>query len=144
MELRIGRLIDHVHLVVRDLAASQAFYRAAIEALGRGRRAARGGRLLRRSTSSTSRRGGLRRRAGHPPPPRLPGRATRRRCGAGTRPSSPPGGATTAPRARATTIRATTRAFALDPDGNNVEAVFHGPATRSADVGRRHRPPWRP
>jgi hypothetical protein len=23
-------------------------------------------------------------------------------------------------------------AFALDPDGNNVEAVFHGPAQRSA------------
>jgi catechol 2,3-dioxygenase-like lactoylglutathione lyase family enzyme len=23
-------------------------------------------------------------------------------------------------------------AFVLDPDGNNVEAVFHGPATRSA------------
>ena len=24
-------------------------------------------------------------------------------------------------------------AFALDPDGNNIEAVFHGPADRSAD-----------
>ena len=24
-------------------------------------------------------------------------------------------------------------AFALDPDGNNIEAVFHGPAQRSAD-----------
>jgi predicted lactoylglutathione lyase len=24
-------------------------------------------------------------------------------------------------------------AFLLDPDGNNVEAVFHGPAQRSAD-----------
>jgi catechol 2,3-dioxygenase-like lactoylglutathione lyase family enzyme len=24
-------------------------------------------------------------------------------------------------------------AFVLDPDGNNIEAVFHGPATRSAD-----------
>ena len=23
-------------------------------------------------------------------------------------------------------------AYVLDPDGNNVEAVFHGPATRSA------------
>jgi catechol 2,3-dioxygenase-like lactoylglutathione lyase family enzyme len=25
-------------------------------------------------------------------------------------------------------------AYALDPDGNNVEAVFHGPADRSADA----------
>ena len=24
-------------------------------------------------------------------------------------------------------------AFALDPDGNNIEVVFHGPATYSAD-----------
>ncbi len=24
--------------------------------------------------------------------------------------------------------------FVLDPDGNNVEAVFHGPSTRSADA----------
>jgi catechol 2,3-dioxygenase-like lactoylglutathione lyase family enzyme len=31
-------------------------------------------------------------------------------------------------------------AFLLDPDGNNVEAVFHGPAERSAasvEVGRK-------
>jgi hypothetical protein len=25
-------------------------------------------------------------------------------------------------------------AFLLDPDGNNVEAVYHGPAKRSADA----------
>lgn len=25
-------------------------------------------------------------------------------------------------------------AYLLDPDGHNVEAVFHGPATRSADA----------
>ncbi|ABF87650.1 conserved hypothetical protein [Myxococcus xanthus DK 1622] len=24
-------------------------------------------------------------------------------------------------------------AFVLDPDGNNIEAVFHGPVTRSAE-----------
>ncbi len=27
-------------------------------------------------------------------------------------------------------------AFVLDPDGNNIEAVFHGPAARSADSVR--------
>ena len=31
----VGRLLDHVHLRVRDLAASRRFYRAALEALGR-------------------------------------------------------------------------------------------------------------
>ena len=32
-ELHRGRLIDHIQLVVRDLAASQAFYTAALGAL---------------------------------------------------------------------------------------------------------------
>lgn len=27
-------------------------------------------------------------------------------------------------------------AFFIDPDGNNIEAVFHGPSTRSADAVR--------
>jgi catechol 2,3-dioxygenase-like lactoylglutathione lyase family enzyme len=35
MEYHFGRLIDHVHLVVSDLDASKAFYRAALQALGR-------------------------------------------------------------------------------------------------------------
>ena len=33
-ELHRGRLIDHVQLVVRDLAASQTFYSAVFEVLG--------------------------------------------------------------------------------------------------------------
>src|SRR5918992_433950 len=34
MEFQQGRLLDHVHLRVRDLDASKRFYRAAVEALG--------------------------------------------------------------------------------------------------------------
>ncbi|HEX6363990.1 MAG TPA: VOC family protein, partial [Albitalea sp.] len=34
LELHRGRLIDHVQLVVRDLAASQRFYAAVFEVLG--------------------------------------------------------------------------------------------------------------
>ncbi|HEX2194433.1 MAG TPA: VOC family protein, partial [Candidatus Limnocylindria bacterium] len=34
MEFHRGRLIDHVHLRCRDLAASQRFYRAVLDALG--------------------------------------------------------------------------------------------------------------
>lgn len=34
MEYHFGRLIDHVHLRVRDLEASKRFYRAVIMALG--------------------------------------------------------------------------------------------------------------
>jgi len=34
-ELHVGRLIDHVHLRARDLAATQRFYRAVLAALGK-------------------------------------------------------------------------------------------------------------
>jgi catechol 2,3-dioxygenase-like lactoylglutathione lyase family enzyme len=34
-ELHLGRLLDHVHLRVTDLAASRRFYEAALGALGR-------------------------------------------------------------------------------------------------------------
>ena len=36
MQFHLGRLIDHVHLRVRDLEASRRFYAAVLEALGRG------------------------------------------------------------------------------------------------------------
>ena len=35
MEFHLGRLIDHVHLRVRDLEASKRFYRSVLHALGR-------------------------------------------------------------------------------------------------------------
>lgn len=66
-DLHRGRLIDHLQLVVADLAASKAFYSAVLEAL-----------------------------------------------------EVPMGG---------TGYYA---AFVLDPDGNNIEAVYHGEARRSA------------
>ncbi|GEM_PF-3033751 len=34
MELHRGRLIDHLQLVVRDLAASRRFYQAVFDAIG--------------------------------------------------------------------------------------------------------------
>lgn len=34
MDLHRGRLIDHIHLRTRDLAATQRFYKALLEALG--------------------------------------------------------------------------------------------------------------
>ena len=65
--------------------------------------------------------------------------ATARPSSAGTPPSWTPAAATTAGRASASTTPAYYGAFALDPDGNNVEAVNHGPATRSVDAVE-HRP----
>jgi catechol 2,3-dioxygenase-like lactoylglutathione lyase family enzyme len=34
MEYHQGRLVDHVHLIVRDLEASKRFYRAVLDVLG--------------------------------------------------------------------------------------------------------------
>ena len=35
MEYHFGRLIDHIHLIVSDLDASKAFYRSVLQSLGR-------------------------------------------------------------------------------------------------------------
>ena len=48
-QLHRGRLIDHVHLIARDLAASRRFYDAALGAIGRkveGEGEGGGGELL--------------------------------------------------------------------------------------------------
>ena len=45
----LGRLLDHVHLVVRDLPASRRFYEAALAALGRERAYIRGQRAYGRA-----------------------------------------------------------------------------------------------
>ena len=48
-------------------------------------------------------------------------------------PHSKPADATTARPASATYHEGYYAAYVLDPDGTNVEAVYHGPAERSAD-----------
>jgi len=42
VELHLGRVLDHVHLRVRDLEASRRFYEAALGALGRELRTGEG------------------------------------------------------------------------------------------------------
>ena len=54
-------------------------------------------------------------------------------CGASTKPGSPRAAATTARPASGSITPGYFAAFLLDPDGNNVEAVYHGPAQRSAE-----------
>ena len=135
-ELHRGRLIDHIQLVVRDLAASRAFYDAVFDALdvplgGEGEDWFWVDELF----VSTAGSGAA---AGH-----LTGRhhlAFQARDRAmvdafhaaalahGGRDHGAPGERPYHPGYYA--------AFVLDPDGNNIEAVFHGPAARSADSVR--------
>ena len=129
----MGRLLDHVHLRVSDLEASKRFYAAALEALGLG--PLDEGPATSSSTSSSS-----------PPTARRPRtctsrsrRPTARRStrfhaaalAAGGRDNGAPGERHYHPGYYA--------AFVLDPDGNNIEAVNHGPAT-ALGGGREIRP----
>lgn len=132
MELHRGRLIDHVQLVVNDVEASRRFYAAIFEVLGippgmSGEGFFSYDELVVSSKTSEAATG------------ELTGRvhlafATRDRAmvdafyraalAAGGRDHGAPGVRPYHPDYYA--------AFVLDPDGNNIEAVFHGPATYSA------------
>jgi catechol 2,3-dioxygenase-like lactoylglutathione lyase family enzyme len=132
MELHRGRLIDHVQLVVKDLAASRRFYTAAFDVLGipLGGEAADYfwyDELFVSSLDSKSALGKVTGRAHLAF--QAKDRATVDRfhgavLAAGGRDNGKPGERPYHPGYYA--------AFALDPDGNNIEAVFHGPARRSA------------
>ena len=125
MELKRGRLIDHLHLHSSDLAASKRFYKAVLGTLGiqitdggvyffadelwvdSGKSATSVHFAFQAADRETVERfyeAGLK---------------------AGGRDNGPPGERHYHPGYYA--------AFLLDPDGNNVEAVYHGPANKSAD-----------
>ncbi len=133
-ELFRGRLIDHLQLVVRDLAASRRFYEAALATLGIGI----GGsgdtwfwadELFVSSVDSEAALGEPTGR--HHVAFQARDRAMVEAFHAaalanGGRDNGAPGERPYHPGYYA--------AFVLDPDGNNIEAVYHGPAARSADA----------
>jgi catechol 2,3-dioxygenase-like lactoylglutathione lyase family enzyme len=125
-EFHAGRLLDHVHLRVRDLEASKRFYRAALESLGLGL-TWEGGDAFAADELFVS--------ADAPPTVRLHlafqaadrdavHRFHEAALAAGGRDNGAPGERRYHPGYYS--------AYVLDPDGNNVEAVHHGPSTRSA------------
>jgi catechol 2,3-dioxygenase-like lactoylglutathione lyase family enzyme len=129
-EWHLGRLIDHVHLRARDLAATRRFYRAVlgaldkpinaddethlqvdelwIDALGNDRPSATHVHLAFQARDADAVR-----------------RFHEAGLAAGGRDNGAPGERKYHPGYFA--------AFLLDPDGNNVEAVYHGAASRSAE-----------
>jgi catechol 2,3-dioxygenase-like lactoylglutathione lyase family enzyme len=129
MQFHQGRLIDHIHLRAADLEASKRFYKAVLAALGRTDTvregpnyfnadelwidAAEAGRISRVHLAFQA-----------------PDRETVLRfheaaLAAGGRDNGGPGERSYHPGYYA--------AFVFDPDGNNIETVYHGPATRSAE-----------
>jgi catechol 2,3-dioxygenase-like lactoylglutathione lyase family enzyme len=131
-ELHRGRLIDHVQLVVRDLAASQRFYGAVFEALhipmgGSGEGYFWADELFVSTADSDAAQGHLTGRhhlAFQAKDSAAVDAFYDAALAHGGTDNGAPGERSYHPGYYA--------AFVLDPDGNNIEAVFHGQATRSA------------
>lgn len=132
-ELHRGRLIDHIQLVVTDIAASKRFYRAVFEVLG----IPLGGEgddhiwadelyiSTRESDAAIGQLTGRVHLAFQGRDRAMVDRFYRAALAAGGKDFGAPGERKYHPGYYG--------AFVLDPDGNNIEAVFHGPATQSAE-----------
>ncbi|OON61956.1 glyoxalase [Massilia sp. KIM] len=135
-ELFRGRLIDHIQLVVRDLDASRRFYTAVFEVLevplgGSGETYFWADELFISSPGSEAALGELTGRhhlAFQARDQAMVDAFYRAALAHGGRDNGAPGERAYHPGYYA--------AFVLDPDGNNIEAVFHGAAERSAPAVR--------
>lgn len=131
-ELHRGRLIDHLQLVVRDLTASQTFYTAVFKALqvpmgGTGDGYFWADELFVSTADSEAAHGVLTGRhhlAFQAQDQTMVEAFYKAALAHGGTDNGAPGMRTYHPGYYA--------AFVLDPDGNNIEAVFHGEAKRSA------------
>lgn len=131
-QLHRGRLIDHIQLVVRDLQTSERFYRAVLAVLGIPVLSTDQGyfiadELTVSAPDSATALGALTGR--HHLAFQAKDRETvdafyRAALAHGGRDNGAPGIRAYHPGYYA--------AFVLDPDGNNIEAVYQGDATRSA------------
>jgi catechol 2,3-dioxygenase-like lactoylglutathione lyase family enzyme len=134
MELHRGRLIDHLQLVVRDLAASRRFYQAVFDTIGipiagEGDTYFWADELFISTPDSEAALGQLTGR--HHLAFQARDRATveafhRAALANGGKDNGAPGERPYHPGYYA--------AFVLDPDGNNIDVVFLGPADYCADA----------
>jgi catechol 2,3-dioxygenase-like lactoylglutathione lyase family enzyme len=132
MELHRGRLIDHVQLVVKDIEASKRFYKAVLGALdvpigGEAADHIWSDELFVSTAESKAAQGSRTGRAhlAFQAPNRAAVDAFHKAgLAAGAKDNGAPGERPYHPGYYA--------AFLVDPDGNNIEAVHHGVAQRSA------------
>jgi catechol 2,3-dioxygenase-like lactoylglutathione lyase family enzyme len=131
-ELHRGRLIDHIQLVVRDLAATQRFYAAVFDVLkipmgGTGEGFFWADELFVSTPDSKAAQGALTGRchlAFQAPSESVVDAFYAAALANGGTDNGAPGIRPYHPGYYA--------AFVLDPDGNNIEAVYHGQGKRSA------------
>ena len=132
MELHRGRLIDHIQLVVRDLPAAERFYTAIFNVLnipvgGTGEGFFWADELVVSTQDSEAAQGALTGRqhlAFQARDRAMVDAFYRAALSNGGKDNGAPGDRPYHPGYYA--------AFVLDPDGNNIEAVYHGEALRSA------------
>ena len=125
MEYHFGRLIDHVQLVVTDLETSKRFYRAALKSLGRDISGEGDGYFFADELFVSPGDHHTHVHLAFQSPDRDGvHRFYEAALAAGGTDNGAPGERHYHPGYYA--------AYVLDPDGNNIEAVNHGPATRSA------------
>ncbi len=128
MQIHRGRLIDHVHLRVANLDAAKRFYRAVLESLGRAQGIREGDDFYNADELWIDKADGpvsrvhLAFQAESQAQVRAFHAAALR---AGGRENGAPG--------ERSYHRGYYAAFVLDPDGNNIEAMHHGPAKKSAE-----------
>ena len=124
-ETHKGRLFDHVHLRVADLEASRRFYAAALAVLGIDVRSGEGwfsaDELWVSADAEPTARVHL---AFQADGPEAVARFHAAALAAGGRDNGGPGERAYHPGYYS--------AYVFDPDGNNIEAVYHGPVRRSA------------
>ena len=128
MEFHRGRLFDHVHLRVADVERSLRFYRAVLEAIGRADALHEGPGFFWADELYVDKADGPVSRvhiAFQAADQAMVQRFHAQALAAGGTDHGAPGPRDYHPGYYG--------AFVRDPDGNNVEAVFHGPNTRSAD-----------
>lgn len=131
-QLHRGRLIDHIQLVVRDLAASRQFYEAVFKVLdvpigGEGDSYFWADELFVSTADSEAALGVLTGRH------HLAFQARDKAAvEAFYQAALEHGGSDNGPPGERPYHPGYYAAFVLDPDGNNIEAVFHGAARRSA------------
>jgi len=124
--VKVGRLLDHVHLRVRDLEASRRFYKDCLAAPGIALERDEPNHFVVDEPYVDAADGDASRvhlafQAGDEA---AVGRFQAAGLAASGRDNGAPGERNYHPGYYA--------AFLLDPDGSNIEAVFHGPSTRSA------------
>jgi catechol 2,3-dioxygenase-like lactoylglutathione lyase family enzyme len=131
-ELHRGRLIDHIQLVVRDLSASRTFYAAIFDVLNVPMEGVGDGyfwadELVVSTAGSEAAQGKLTGRC------HLAFQAeSRSMVDAFYKAALAHGGKDNGAPGERPYHASYYAAFVLDPDGNNIEAVHHGAATRSS------------